>query len=393
MPCYRPNVSWVTYGSPNQFGEVSESWHFKNLQNIDRTFDGSSIDSWFKSFPEGTAFWIPCKHCLGCKLDKSREWADRMFLELDHSKKAIFVTLTYSDTWLPISRLNFGNGDYEDLFDPWAPAHSKSAHPVRWPVAFYKLNGRFPEEGEKYDYLDNSFSNSVCIRDGVNFIKDLRYAIQPATIRNYTSYEYGGRTGRSHLHLIIFGLSLDDLAERGKLIYRSTDDLCHKLYSSEFLEDIWSYGNVRVSDVSWRTCAYVSRYVMKKLYGPQAKFYIENHLREPFATMSRMPGIGHYYPLDHPDVYDSSSISCSDIFGDGQMSVAIPKSFIRILRSTNPSLYATLVKERSQYASDAYFSTLLKSDLSYIEQLAVLENDRISRTKVLTKRDKTDSFS
>ena len=45
---------------------------------------------------------IPCGKCLGCRLDYSRTWADRMMLELDHSKKAIFVTLTYNEEHVPV---------------------------------------------------------------------------------------------------------------------------------------------------------------------------------------------------------------------------------------------------------------------------------------------------
>lgn len=45
---------------------------------------------------------IPCGQCAGCRMQKTREWADRMILELDHSKKAVFLTLTYNDDHLPV---------------------------------------------------------------------------------------------------------------------------------------------------------------------------------------------------------------------------------------------------------------------------------------------------
>lgn len=48
---------------------------------------------------------IPCGRCIGCRLDYSRSWADRMMLELETEKKAIFVTLTYDNdhiTWSQI---------------------------------------------------------------------------------------------------------------------------------------------------------------------------------------------------------------------------------------------------------------------------------------------------
>ena len=45
----------------------------------------------------GEALLIPCGKCLGCRLDYSRYWADRMMLELETAKKGVFVTLTYND--------------------------------------------------------------------------------------------------------------------------------------------------------------------------------------------------------------------------------------------------------------------------------------------------------
>lgn len=58
-----------------------------------------------KDFDPGVTFpgsiKIPCGQCRGCRLQNMREWADRMILELDHSKKAVFLTLTYNDHHLP----------------------------------------------------------------------------------------------------------------------------------------------------------------------------------------------------------------------------------------------------------------------------------------------------
>ena len=56
---------------------------------------------------------IPCGKCIGCRLDNARSWADRMILELDHTKKSVFVTLTYADEFLP---------EFRDLNDAGASA-------------------------------------------------------------------------------------------------------------------------------------------------------------------------------------------------------------------------------------------------------------------------------
>lgn len=56
------------------------------------------------------AIKVPCGKCRGCRLDRCRSWADRMIFELDHSKKAVFLTLTYDDEHVP-AFLNMETGE------------------------------------------------------------------------------------------------------------------------------------------------------------------------------------------------------------------------------------------------------------------------------------------
>lgn len=44
---------------------------------------------------------IPCGNCYGCRLDYSRQWADRCIMELEEHESAYFLTLTYDDDHLP----------------------------------------------------------------------------------------------------------------------------------------------------------------------------------------------------------------------------------------------------------------------------------------------------
>ena len=45
---------------------------------------------------------IPCGKCSGCRLQRSREWANRCMLELEYHKSSYFVTLTYDEAHVPI---------------------------------------------------------------------------------------------------------------------------------------------------------------------------------------------------------------------------------------------------------------------------------------------------
>ena len=46
---------------------------------------------------------IPCGQCIGCRLDYSRQWADRCLMELQYHKSSYFVTLTYDDLHVPVT--------------------------------------------------------------------------------------------------------------------------------------------------------------------------------------------------------------------------------------------------------------------------------------------------
>ena len=62
--------------------------------------------------------------------------------------------------------------------------------------------------------------------------------------------------------LYIFGISLDDV---GDCVRFGRNQLGQQYYISERIRKTWKRGHVIISDVSWHTCAYVARYVTKKL--------------------------------------------------------------------------------------------------------------------------------
>ena len=171
---------------------------------------------------------VPCGHCIGCRLDYSRSWADRMMLELDTAKCGIFATLTYDNEH------------------------------VHW--------SQFDEEG-------NPTETTLDKRDFQLFMKRLRKAFDGKSdlpyrkIRFYAAGEYGSNTHRAHMHCILFGLSLSDLPD---IRERGVNELGQKFYISDRFNSIWNNGFTLLSDVSWKTCAYVARYVTKKLNGDYA---------------------------------------------------------------------------------------------------------------------------
>ena len=44
---------------------------------------------------------VPCGKCMACRIAKTREWTVRMMNESNCHDKNVYVTLTYSDDYLP----------------------------------------------------------------------------------------------------------------------------------------------------------------------------------------------------------------------------------------------------------------------------------------------------
>ncbi len=135
---------------------------------------------------------------------------------------------------------------------------------------------------------------SVNVADFQDFMKKLRGRVSPKRIRFFHCGEYGESLARPHYHAIVFGFAFPDRK------YFKTVNGC-RYYKSAFLEDVWSSGFCLIGDVTFESCAYVARYVVKKMNGEQALHHYmvlddrTGELREvspEYCTMSRRPGIG-----------------------------------------------------------------------------------------------------
>lgn len=321
MSCYHPLV-----GLP---GEV-------NADTGKRKYDILPYSTWSPEIKEmhPGAISIPCGHCIGCRLDYSRSWADRMMLELDHfGGKAIFATLTYDNEHVPIT------------IDP--------------------------DTGEAgYFTLDKS--------DLQKFFKRLRKKYPDKEIRYYAAGEYGNTTFRPHYHAIIFGLCLEDFTD---CVYHGRNDLGQVHFSSEDFYHIWQQGFVVLASVSWKTCAYVARYVQKKALAERNPFLDKFGCETEFSVMSRRPGIGAFYMQDHPGVFEYSNIYVSGY----DRPISLPKYFIKKLELTDPELYANIKKQRSEFTEDRIFLKMQQTELSFIQQLELEENEKLLKANALRR--------
>ena len=288
-------------------------------------------------------FTIPCGKCIGCRLDYSRTWANRLMLEYKYYSpdECWFVTLTYDNENVPIN---------------------------------YYCDS---ETGERRPSL------SLRKRDFQLFNKSLRDNFGYRKIRYYLCGEYGEKTHRPHGHAIYFGLPLDPF----KLVKWKVSDQGFTLYKCPELEKIWSRGNVFVSSVSWETCAYVSRYVTKKLNGDAAKFYELFNLEPEFSLMSRKPGIGRRYFDEHPDCIEKGIHLATDTRG---FNFSAPRYFKSIWKLDNVidseyNAYNGSLRQDDLVASQKAINDLARQD--YLVYLDNLEKEKRQISSSLRRSD------
>lgn len=220
MPCYSPLHAYKDKG--------------KDASKTLITF--SRPKSW-----RGEPLDLPCGQCIGCRLERSRQWAVRCMHEASLYKKNSFVTLTYNDEKLP---------------------------------------------------SDNSLHKSHF----QDFMKRLRKKYFPNKIRYYHCGEYGEKNGRPHYHALLFNLDFED-----KKLHSVNHG--NPLFVSNTLDSVWKNGYALIGDVNFDSAAYVARYIMKKVLGKGADSFYGDLERE-YSTMSRRPGIGQgWFDLYRGDVY------------------------------------------------------------------------------------------
>lgn len=228
---------------------------------------------------------IPCGQCIGCRLEKSRQWAIRCSLESQLYQNSYFLTLTYDDEHLP------------------------------------KNGSLVPEDLQK-------------------FLKRLRryidYHGSDEKIRFFACGEYGENFSRPHYHAIIYNLDISDLKRFSTSFNGDT------YYTSEIINQIWRKGYVIIGQVTFESCAYVARYVTKKMTGSQADEYYQGRQSE-FVRMSRRPGIGSaWLDLFSSDVYPHDYI----VIRDG-IKVKPPKYFDKLFEAMAPDEMSMIKKLRS----------------------------------------------
>lgn len=203
---------------------------------------------------------LPCARCMACRIAKSREWAIRCVHESQMYEKNCFLTLTYSDKFLP-----------KDL--------------------------------------------SLDVEHWQKFAKRLRRRLGP--FRFFHCGEYGEKNMRPHYHALLFG---QDFSEDR---YAFQEKEGRTYWRSPLLEECWKYGFSTIGTVTFQSASYVARYCQKKLNGVMADIAYQRvddetgevwAVKPEYLTMSRRPGLGAGWF----EKFGSDVFPCDFVVSDGR---------------------------------------------------------------------------
>lgn len=331
MGCYKPMIraedltKWVK----------AEDGHLYHPAKI---FSSNRLEEYDSKFRVGSYSYttIPCGQCIGCRLDYSREWANRGYLESLNWKHNYFVTLTYDEKHLP------------------------------------KELEMTTSEGITYTELKELKWKGILIpKDFTQFMKDLRQEFKRKYdfqgIRFIGCGEYGGKEKRPHYHLILFNCPFpletmyNPRINWGKDVY----------YQNKILEKVWDKGISNVCEANWNTIAYTARYITKKVNGKESEdFYAMQGQIPEFLRTSRQPGIGRYYYEEHKEeIYKKDQIIIRN--KEGIHYCKPPAYFDRLYEKENPEHFKKIKEQRRQDNIKALKLKAMNTSLTRWEQFQV----------------------
>ena len=276
MACYHPLTAYLSgHQTNNKTGKSFRRVSFKETDEHDRQVS------------------LPCGQCIGCRLERSRQWAMRCMHEAQLHENNCFITLTYNDE-------------------------------------------NYPENG------------SLIKSDFQKFLKKFRKSIAPARIRYYMAGEYGTNFGRPHFHACIFGYDFHDK----KLHQRTSSGSL--IYTSKELEKLWTHGYSSIGDVTFESAAYVARYIMQKQTGKVDENHYTYcdlqtgelvKLLPEYNNMSLKPGIGtEWYKKYKSDVYPHDYVELRG------KKLKPPKYYDKLYAKENPYEYDQILYTREKQA-------------------------------------------
>jgi len=287
MPCFHPLQAYYSLRSDGK-----KDIKFSNTLSKVYAQGGQVVDP-------SSVLMIPCGRCMGCRLERSRQWAVRIMHEAQLYEDNCFITLTFNEDSLP----------------KMCPDGS--------------LNKKHMQD----------------------FMKRLRRKFDDRLIRVFYCGEYGDDFARPHYHACLFNVAFSDQRLWGKI-----GDFPY--YTSDVLSSLWPFGYSSISELNFESAAYVARYCTKKVTGSKAKDHYGDRLPE-FSQASLKPGIGSGWL----DKYGRSDCFNHDQVVVRGKRCKPPRYYDKRLESVDPALFdktrETRLMKASRRSSDNTYKRLL----------------------------------
>lgn len=268
---------------------------------------------------------IPCGQCIGCRLEYSRQWANRGYLEAKCWEQNWFVTLTYDEE------------------------HIKILDTI--------------EDKNGFTYANEGDWNGTLVQEDLTqFMKNLRQIMKREYnqdgIRFMACGEYGEMGERPHYHLILFNCNLPvetfynpriknyETYFQNTIIERAWGGIRNPIPKNKDYVNPNSKGMSDISEASWNNIAYTARYITKKINGNGSEeLYACKGQKKEFFRVSRMPGIGEIYYQQHKDeIYKNDCIIIKN--KQGTIATKPPKYFDDLYEKEYPEEFKKIKEKR-----------------------------------------------
>ncbi len=253
---------------------------------------------------------IPCGRCNGCRIAKSREWAVRCIHEArTHGNNNSFITLTYNRNHLP-KDASLNHVDFQTFIRSLRK----------------RCNG--------------------CKKKSDPGYQEIRY---------YMCGEYGRATeangfiARPHYHAILFGIDFRE----DRTPHQMRGD--NQTYRSGLLEKAWTKGYSEIGNVTFKSAAYVARYIIKKQKKEDHPIFdsktgeITGHKKQEYTAMSLKPGIGKkFFEENIGDIFP-----CDYVMLEAGKKLQVPKYYKESLKKQYPEMAEQLRLARVKKAKSS----------------------------------------
>lgn len=297
---------------------------------------------------------LPCGKCLACKMKARKEMSVRLAHEIHEADECCYLTLTYNDDNIPVTCWRKWNDEDKMLDRGLCELPEVTLLPSDVQKFMKRLRRWLTYDAKRPR------------RDGV--VRDRR-----TKIRYFAVGEYGGKFGRPHYHILIFGWRPSDLINFGS----SKSGV--PMFRSLQIERLWQFGFSYVEDVNVFAAKYCARYVTKKYTTRDCPEYICPEFQ---LQSTRDGGMGAAFADKYARWFLPRGLVTTQDTNGRVTSYAIPRYYWNRTRTRNLPLWldchehvVTFAKNHNALPTD--YDDLVRKCSCFAEQLSYERSNEV----------------